>query len=156
MKIDPKYLKFRKHYIFQSIYASISIFILTLILNDNPVLIASIGSTAFIVFTMPKSITSQPKRIIGGHLSGFIIGSCFYVFPFSDYIFFAAIWHSLSVGITVFIMVVFDLEHPPAAGTALGMTLVGYNSSSSFAILICVILLGFISYVAKPFLRNLV
>ena len=78
------------------------------------------------------------------------------MFLFRDYIFFAAIWHSLSVGITVFIMVVFDLEHPPAAGTALGMTLVGYNSSSSFAILISVILLAFISYVAEPFLRDLV
>ena len=35
MRIDPKYLKYRKHYALQSIYASISIFILTLILNDN-------------------------------------------------------------------------------------------------------------------------
>ena len=156
MRIDPKYLKYRKHYTLQSIYASISIFILTLILNDNPVLIASKGSTAFVVFAMPKSITSQPKRIIGGHFSGFIIGSCFYVFSFNGYIFFAAIWYSLSVGITVFIMVVFDLEHPPAAETALGMTLVGYNSSSSFAIFMSVILLAFISYVAKPFLRDLV
>jgi len=49
MKIDPKYLRFRKHYVFQSIYALISIFILTLILHDNPVLIASIGSMAFII-----------------------------------------------------------------------------------------------------------
>ena len=78
------------------------------------------------------------------------------MFLFRGYIFFTAIWHSLSVGITVFIMVVFDLEHPPATGTPLGMTLVGYNSSSSFAILISVILLAFISYVAKPFLRDLV
>ena len=156
MRIDPKYLKYRKHYVLQSIYASISIFILTLILNDNPVLIASIGSTAFVVFAMPKSITSQPKRIIGAHFSGFIIGSCFYVFPLSDYIFFAAIWHSLSVGITVFIMVVFDLEHPPAAGTALGMTLIGYNSYSLYKVSISVFLLAFISYVAKPFLRDLV
>lgn len=116
MRIDPKYLKYRKHYILQSIYASISIFILTLILNDNPVLIASIGSTAFIVFAMPKSLISQPKRIIGGHFLGFIIGSCFYVFPFNNYIFFTAIWYSLSVGITIFSMVVLDLEHPPAGG----------------------------------------
>ena len=124
MRIDPKYLKYRKHYVLQSIYASISIFILTLILNDNPVLIASIGSTAFVVFAMPKSITSRQKRIIGGHFSGFIIGSCFYVFLFSKYIFFAEIWHSFSLGITVNIRVVFDLEQPPAAGTTLGMTLV--------------------------------
>ena len=53
-------------------------------------------------------------------------------------------------------MVVFDLEHPPAAGTALEMTLVGYTSSSAFAIIISVIVLAFISHVAKPFLRDLV
>ena len=65
MRIDPKYLKYRKHYILQSIYASISIFILTLILNDNPVLIASIGSTAFIVFAMPKGGKSFSGRKTG-------------------------------------------------------------------------------------------
>ena len=64
MKIDPKYLKFRKHYIFQSIYASISIFILTLILNDNPVLIASIGSTAFLFSLCRKVSHLSPKELL--------------------------------------------------------------------------------------------
>ena len=64
MRIDPKYLKYLKHYILQSIYASISIFILTLILNDNPVLIASIGSTAFIVFAMPKVSHLSQKELL--------------------------------------------------------------------------------------------
>ena len=51
---------------------------------------------------------------------------------------------------------VMDFEHPPAAGTALGMTLVGYTSSSAVAIIISVLILAFISYVAKPFLRDLI
>lgn len=53
-------------------------------------------------------------------------------------------------------MVVMDFEHPPAAGTALGMTLAGYTSSSAIAIIISVFILAFISYVAKPFLRDLI
>ena len=140
----------------QSGYAAISIFIITFILYNNPVVIASIGSTAFIVFSMPNSITAQPRRIIGGHLVGFFVGSCFAVFPFMYVTFFTALWYSLSVGITLFIMVVMDFEHPPAAGTALGMTLAGYTSSSAIAIIISVFILAFISYVTKPFLRDLI
>ena len=70
--------------------------------------------------------------------------------------FFTALWYALSVGITLFIMDVMDFEHPPAAGTALGMTLVGYTSSSAVAIIISIVILAFISYAAKPFLRDLV
>ena len=71
-------------------------------------------------------------------------------------LFFTALWYALSVGITLFIMVVMDFEHPLAAGTALGMTLVGYTSSSAVAIIISIVILAFISYAAKPFLRDLV
>ena len=53
-------------------------------------------------------------------------------------------------------MVVLDFEHPPAAGTALGMALVGYTSSSASAFLFSVVILALIGYIAKPFLRNLV
>ena len=71
-------------------------------------------------------------------------------------LFFTALWYAFSIGITLFIMVVMDFEHPPAAGTALGMTLVGYTSSSAVAIIISIVILAFISYAAKPFLRDLV
>ena len=156
MKIDDKFFSFRKQYFIQSGYAAVSIFIITFILYNNPVVIASIGATAFIVFSMPNSITAQSRRIIGGHLVGFFVGSCFGVFPFMNVLFFTALWYALSVGITLFIMVVMDFEHPPAAGTALGMTLVGYTSSSAVAIIISIVILAFISYAAKPFLRDLV
>jgi len=156
MNIDPKFPSYWKDYILQSSYAAITVFFITLILSKNPVVIASIGATAFIIFALPNNISAEPKRIIGGHFLGFFIGSCFAIFPFIDILFFKAVWYALSIGITVLFMVVLDFEHPPAAGTALGMTLVGYSSSAAMAIFISVILLAFIGYVAKPFLKDLV
>ena len=156
MKIDPQFPAHWKQYLIQSGYAALAVFIITIILSSNPVVIASIGATAFIVFAMPKNVAAQPKRIIGGHLLGFFIGSCFAVFPFMDILFFKAVWFAASVGVTILLMVILDFEHPPAAGTALGMTLVGYSSSSATAIIASVFTLAFIGYIAKPFLRNLV
>jgi len=156
MRIDPKFPNHWKAYLIQSGFASISVFIITIILSKNPVMIASIGATAFIVFAMPNNISAEPKRIIGGHILGFFIGSCFAVFPFNDILFFKAIWFSLSVGITILFMVVLDFEHPPAAGTALGMTLVGYSNSSAIAILISIVLIACIGNILKSFLKDLV
>jgi len=156
LKIDPKFPKYWKQYLIQSSMAAGTVFIITILLADNPVIIASIGATAFIIFAMPNNITSEPKRIIGGHLLGFFIGSCFAVFPFMHILFFKAMWFSLSVGITILFMVVLDVEHPPAAGTALGMTLMSYSSTSVTTILISVFILAIVSHLFKPFLKDLV
>ena len=53
-------------------------------------------------------------------------------------------------------MVVLDFEHPPAAGTALGMTLVGYSGSAAAAITISILLLALVGYLTKPYLKDLV
>ena len=69
---------------------------------------------------------------------------------------FKAIWFALSIGFTILLMVVLDFEHPPAAGTSLGMTLVGYSNSAAIAIIISVLLLTVIAYLSKPYLEDLV
>ncbi len=156
MKIDSNFPPYWKQYIIQSSYVAFTVFIISLILSDNPVIIASIGANAFIVFAMPDNISAEPKRIIGGHFLGFFIGSCFAVFPVMNILFFKAVWLSLSVGITILPMVVLDVEHSPAAGTSLGMTLIAYSSTSATAILISVLLLAIKGHIAKPFLEDLV
>ena len=105
---------------------------------------------------MPNNIAAEPKRIIGGHFLGFFIGSCFAVFPFMVVVLFKALWFSLSVGITILFMVVLDLEHPPAAGTALGMTLIAYSSTSVVTIFISVLFLAIVGHLSKPYLKDLV
>ena len=91
MKIDSKFSAYWKDYVRQSSYAAITVFFITIFLSDNPVVIASIGATSFIVFAMPNNVSAEPKRIIGGHLVGFFVGVCFAVFPFMDIIFFKAL-----------------------------------------------------------------
>ncbi len=156
MRIDLKFPKYWKEYLLQSSFAAIAVFVITILLSNNPVIIASIGATAFIVFAMPNNVSANGKRIIGGHFLGFFIGSCFAVFPFMDLLFFKALWFALSIGITVLFMVVLDFEHPPAAGTSLGMTLMGYSNSSAIAIIVSILILAFLSYILKPFLKDLV
>ena len=87
MEIDTKFPKHWRRYFIQSSYAAATVFFITITLSNSPVIIASIGATAFIVFAMPNNIAAEPKRIIGGHFLGFFIGSCFAVFPFMNVVF---------------------------------------------------------------------
>ena len=155
VEIDSKFPKHWRRYLIQSSYAAVTVFFITITLSNSPVIIASIGATAFIVFAMPNNIAAEPKRIIGGHFLGFFIGSCFAVFPFMDVVLFKALWFSLSVGITILFLVVLDLEHPPAAGTALGMTLIAYSLTSVVTIFISVLFLAIVSHLSKPYLKDL-
>ncbi|MDP6297179.1 MAG: HPP family protein [Candidatus Marinimicrobia bacterium] len=157
MILDKKFRGNWKDYILQSAYAALTVLFITLILNlQHAVIIASIGSTAFIVFSMPNSIISQPRSIIGGHVIGFSVGVCFSMFPFSGWLFFSGLWYALAVGISFFIMVVTDTEHSPAVGTALGMTIVGYSHKAAIGISLGVIILALISRYMKSHIRNLV
>ncbi|OHE59734.1 MAG: hypothetical protein A2Z47_16355 [Thermodesulfovibrio sp. RBG_19FT_COMBO_42_12] len=64
---------FWKNYVFQSLFATLAIFIVLLFLNlQHVVIIASIGATTFIIFAMPNYITAKPRNVIGGHLRLFL------------------------------------------------------------------------------------
>ena len=68
-----------KNYVFQSLFAVVTIFILLSLLNirKSPVIISSLGATAFIVFAMPKSNSARSVAIIGGYFIGVIVGGRF-------------------------------------------------------------------------------
>jgi CBS-domain-containing membrane protein len=156
MLIDDKIKSNWKSYVIQSGFTALSVFIIILILEmEHAVVIASIGATAFIVFAMPNNITAKPKKIIGGHIAGLITGSFFAVFT-NDYIIINAFFYAAAVGVTFLIMVITDTEHPPAAGTALGLSITGYSSDAAIAVLTSVIILSFIHLFAKSKLKDLV
>ena len=78
----------------------------------------------------------------------------FTVFPFMDVVLFKALWFSLLLGITILFMVVLDLEHPLAAGTALGMTLIAYSSTSATTIFIRDLFFATVGHLSKPYLKD--
>jgi len=48
-----------------------------------------------------------------------------------------------------------NMQHPPASATALGMAIRGYSAESLIAVLTITLVLSFVHYVLKPYLRNL-
>lgn len=147
---------FWKNYIFQSFLATLTIFIVLLFLSiEHAVIIASIGATAFIVFAMPKSITAKPRNVIGGHLVGLLSGCLCALIPHPSFLY-SILLYSLAVGLSIFVMVVTDTEHPPASGTALGFAITGFDLNTAIALMISVIILSLAHYLLRPYLKDLI
>ncbi len=128
--------------------------ILTALTLENAVVIASIGATAFIVFTMPKSPTARPRRVIGGHIIGLIAGSACAAIPHGSVIVANGVY-AVAVGIAIWAMVALDFEHPPAAGTALGVAITGFSTDVMAAVLTSTIIMSLAHHFLKKYLRDL-
>ena len=145
-----------KNYVYQSLAATIATMIILLALSlEHAVVVASIAASVFIIFAMPNSVSARKRAIIGGHWIGLFFGSMWTIIP-QPYYFISIIVFSLAVGTTILVMVIFDMEHPPAAGTALGVAITGFSWNVGIAIITSTILLAIISLVFKPYLKDLV
>ena len=154
-KIDREFRQHWKNYVLQSMLATFAIFIVLYFLSlQHAVIIASIGATTFIIFAMPDSITAQPRNVIGGQVVGLVFGFLFSLFPHSTLLS-SIMVYSLAVGASIFTMVVIDTEHPPAAGTALGIAITGISMDVFFAVSISIVLLSVIHVLFKPYIRDL-
>jgi len=148
------------NYFLQSFLAMVAIFIVLVTLSlQHIVIVASIGASAFIVFTMPGSVTARPRHVIGGHMIGFMSGSlCWYVglfFPRTELVVTLAMY-SLAVGLSILLMVITGTEHPPASGTALATAISGFSFKILLALIISTCVLSAIKYILKPYLKDLV
>ena len=154
-KMVDEFRQFWRNYVLQSVLATLSVFIVLYFLSlQNAVIIASIGATAFIVFAMPDNITAQARNVIGGQLVGLFCGFLFSLIP-QPALIYSIMVYSLAVGATIFTMVVTDTEHPPAAGTALGVAMTGISLDVFIAVTMSIILLSLIHKFFKPYLRDL-
>ena len=146
-------------YVVQSLVAAVVVFVLMLFLQARHlVLTASLGSTAFVVFAMPRSLTAQPRNVVGGHVLSLACGALCAVVAASVPGLKPAVF-AASVGLSAFVMVVTDTEHPPAAGTALGVATAvwgGYMWKVVLAVVLGAVLMSLTHHLFKPYLRDLV
>ena len=144
-----------KNYLYQSFFATVVIFIILLLLDrENAVVIASIGSSAFIIFTMPRNITARPRRLIGGHMVGLMSGSLCAIIPHTAALASISVY-ALAVGIFIFLMVALDFEHPPASGTSLGVAMTGFSVSVMLAVITSILVLSLAHRFSRRFLKDL-
>ena len=154
-KYVEKFKLFWKNYLYQSFLATLAVLVVLLFLSiEQAVIIASIGASAFIVFAMPKNVTAKPRNVIGGHIVGLLSGSLCTLLPQPSFLYSISAY-SLAVGISIFIMVVIDTEHPPAAGTALGVAMKGFSLHVAIAVITSAVILSSIHYILKSSLKDL-
>jgi len=152
-------------YILQCVLATVSILVLLLYLNlfTQTSIIASLGATTFIVFTMPSAQPTQYRNLIGGYFNGIIVGIIasktanlllLNYAILSQRIFFI-ILGSLAVGITILIMVITDTEHPPAVGMALSLVLSSWNYKTILFVFSAILLMSAIKKLLESILIDL-
>jgi CBS-domain-containing membrane protein len=164
--LDKKFRQNINRYIFQCSLATFTILLILLFLDvlEETAILASLGATAFIVFTMPNAYSSHPRRLVGGYCVGVVVGLLCYMLVSSS--FFSslpvsqtvsvAVFGAIAVGIAIFVMVATDTEHAPAAGIALGLILNDWDFTTVIFIVTAVMLMAFVRRMLKPILLDLI
>ena len=150
--IIDKFKELWFYYILQSFLAALSLFIIVLILGkEKMVVISSIGATGFIAFAMPNAVSAKTRNILGGHLVGVACGTIFY-YTNMPYL----IEYPCEVGLAIFLMVALDVEHPPAAGTALAVVINEVSPVVFATIMTSALILSQCRYYLRHYLKDLV
>ena len=124
---------------------------------------AGLASSVVGIFVGPSNRTARIRSVVGGHGVALILGSMFSVVLFlphvqaflSDSAFLMNLPLALAVGSAMLLMAITNTEHPPAAGTALGMASREFDILIFLSIVGAVILLAILKLVLRPHLRDL-
>jgi len=161
--------KFHKHvgrYLFQCALATGAVLVILMVLDviTQAVIIASLGASSFIAFTMPHANVSRPRYLVGGYVCGMAAGIAMSVVGKAvgnptvgewtvrgDVVFGAT-----AVGLAIFLMVITNTEHPPAAGLALGVVLAQWNTLALVVPIVGIVALSLARLGMKPILINLI
>ena len=163
---DKKFRKNIHRYISQCMLATLTILAVLFFLDvlTETAIIAALGASAFVVFAIPNSYSSDPRRLIGGYIVGIVIGIICYLisikFPTSDFFtnteMSLIVFGAIAVGLSIFIMAVTNTEHPPAAGIALGLLINKWDWMTIIFILFAISWLTGVRKILNPYLMDLI
>jgi len=164
--INRKFSADPKAYFIQPLIAVAAVVVLLsfVTLLTHAVIVAVLGASSFIVFVMPRAPVAETRRLIGGHVIGVVIGlACYYLFltgPIGRIAqqesWVKMVAAGVSIGLAVLLMPLFDAEHPPAAGTALGLIVVPWTYGTIIFILAFAVSLAVVRKVLLRHLKDLV
>jgi len=165
--LDRKFAKSPFSYVLQCSLVGACVLILLALLDvqRDGAVVACLGASAFIAFTMPQKRTAAPRVLIGGYVMALVAAllcSCADVLPFVPDLS-AAVGgpaYTLLAGLTVALAVIWmsitNTEHPPAAGLALGLFISGCAARPVLVAMAGICVLSAAKAVLKPYLKDLV
>ena len=124
---------------------------------------SSLAASIFIAFTFCASPVSHPKRMILSYFIAIVLGACGYKLGMAigihdkmlSYMLTFQIIGGLVVGLTMLMMVLFNLHHPPAAGLALGLVIEHWRISTLFVIIGTILLVSLMKHLLRHRLVSL-
>lgn len=163
--IDRKFRQNWRSYLFQSALTMVALLIILLVIDVvlQAAIVVAIASTAFIVFVAPHSNAAGPRRVVGGHIVAMAVGTFFslaYLVPELGELVSTSnsvrdLVAVLAVGLSMLVMAITNTEHPPAAGTALGLVVTGWTPSAVLFVVLGTVTLSLIHLLLRPYLKNL-
>jgi len=154
-----------KRYVLQCGLAGIVVLILLLVLDavTQTVLIAALGSSAFIAFAVPRSLHSGPRHMIGGYVIGMLSGCLMTLLETAIGVSSSGATHAvmvifgaMAISLAMFTMVVTRTEHPPAAALALGLVLNEWDLLTLGVVLAGIVALSLVKQLVLPMLLDLI
>ena len=161
--VDPRFPRYARSYLSQAALAMLMVLVFVDSLSEAA-LAAGLGSSVLIVFLHPGNRSATSRSLIGGHAIALVIGSLASLVWFSPSLqslaggsgFFFDLSLALSLGLLILVMAVTDTEHPPAAGTVLGMASQSFAWDTTLIIIGAVLLLVVIQRLLRSYLKDLI
>ncbi len=163
--VDPRFARYSHSYLAQAGLAVVAMLVILLFVNSlsDAALAAGLGSSLVILFVHPSSNAAKPRSLIGGHGFGLLAGVgalLIFLSPIGEFIEQTRVLFDLtlavSVGVLILIMAITDTEHPPAAGTVLGVAMQPWDPIRVAVIIGAVMLLALIKWLLQTRLRDLI
>jgi CBS-domain-containing membrane protein len=161
---DQKFTTHKLKYLVQSVAGGIAVCVSLLFFDmiKQPVIISSLGATAFIVFSAPHRSTSNGRYLIGGYLIGIIAGVLVNLMMLKNYDSYLSemLYHILvggvAVGVAMFVMALTNTEHAPATGIALAIALNGATWLQIIHIVAAIIVITAIHRLTRSWMVDLI
>ena len=164
--LDPQFHRSRKNYLVQVGLATAALFAILLLVDSlsDAALAVGLGSSAIIIFLSPSYRSASLRGLVGGHTLGVLIGlACSLLLfstaledPAADSTVLRAAILAASLGLLMLLMSTTDTEHPPAAGTVLGIAVKPWDPVTLSIIVGAVLLLALIKFLLHRYLHDLI
>lgn len=164
--LDPQFRRSHKNYLIQVALATAALFPILLLVDSlsDAALAVGLGSSAIIIFLSPSYRSASLRGLVGGHFLGVVIGlACSLLLfstplegPLADSTLLRPAILAASLGLLMLIMSTTDTEHPPAAGTVLGIAVKPWDPVTLSIIIGAVLLLALIKFLLHRYLHDLI
>lgn len=163
--VDPRFASYWHNYLIQSGLAVVAMLAILLFVDSlaDAALAAGLGSSVVIIFIHPNGEAARFRSLLGGHAFGVLVGGCALLLISSPLGVFLDeirvlfdLTLSVAVGVLILVMAITDTEHPPAAGTVLGVAMQPWDPLRIAIIVASVMLLALLKWILRVYLRDLI